>query len=255
MTVSSVSGAGSGLYYSSYTSSNSSGSYDSSSPADIGIDEREEAQANGYNVGTSNITSAQSMLNISDGALSSISDYLQSIRELAIQASNDLLTDDEKQTIQDQIEEYKQGISDISGDTTYNTKNILDGSEEEFQIATDANGNSMTVTISNATLDALGITDFDVTEEFDLSTIDSAIEQVSSSRASGGAQYNALSYASNYASYQATYLKAKADDEELEEMIQQSQKMKREQALQAYRIAMQKNSKEAAEVATTNLFA
>jgi flagellin len=248
MTISSVSNTG----YSSYT--NYTGSSAAESPAQVGIDERQTAQANGYSVGSVNITSAQSMLNVADGAMSGITDYLQSIRELAVQASNDLLSDSDKQHIQDQIEQYKQGITDITANTSYNTKNLLDGSNENFQIATDGNGNATEVTTSNTTLESLGIADFDVTGDFDLSVIDQAIEHVSTSRASSGAQSNALSYAQDYADYNASTLKAQADDEKLNALIEEAQKRKREQALESYRIQMQKNKIRDAQTATTNLF-
>lgn len=250
MTVSSVSGTSYASYYSSSYSSSSA----AESPAEVGIDERTEAQATGYSTGADNMASAQDLLNVSDSALASISDYLQRIRELAVQASSDLLSESDLAAIQAEIEQNLQGIADISSNTTYNTQNLLDGSTEEYQIATDGSGNATTVTTTNATLDALGLTGFDVTGDYDISTIDSAIELVTKARAEGGAQSNTLSYAQDLATMQASYLQAKADDEELNKMIEEYQERKKEQALQQYRIQMQRKQQQAQQVAVTNLF-
>ena len=55
-----------------------------------------------------NIGAAKDMLNVADGAMSGITDYLQKIRELGVRASNTVtITDAERTSIQAQIEQYK----------------------------------------------------------------------------------------------------------------------------------------------------
>lgn len=213
--------------------------------AELSIIEKEDTQVRGYNAGNKNVGAAQDMLKVSDGAMEGITDNLQRIRELAVQASNTaLLTDGDRANIQKEIDQLKQGISDIASNTTFNTINVLDGSKTDFQIATDANGSNKTVTTANATLDALGIADFDVTGDFDLSAIDKALETVNSSRSSMGAQSNALDYTYSYnsnAALNTTAAKSRLEDLDFPEAISEQ---KKQETLQEYALFMQKKKQE-----------
>ncbi len=103
----------SGVSYSSYSSTYSqiaSGSKlqsASDGASELAIVEEENVQVTGYEVGSDNMASAVDALNISDTALGAIGDYLQRIRELAVEASNDLLSDSDKESIQAEIDELK----------------------------------------------------------------------------------------------------------------------------------------------------
>lgn len=224
--------------------------------AELAIVEEENTQVTGYNVGANNMMSAKELLNVSDGALDHINDSLQRMRELALQASNTAtMTDSDRQMLQDEIEQLKQGIGDIASQTQYNTKNLLDGTYTDFQLATDANGNSATVNTVNATLDALGIADFDVTGAFDLQTLDDAISKVSRGRSQIGAQTNALDYAISYnsnASYNLTGAKSRLEDLDYPQAISEQ---KKEQTLLTYSLMMQKKRQEEEAARMHNLFA
>ena len=54
--------------------------------ADLSIIEEQTKQIKGYDAGSRNIESGKDALNISDAALGNITDYLQRMRELAVQA-------------------------------------------------------------------------------------------------------------------------------------------------------------------------
>ena len=128
--------------------------------AELAIIQKQETQTRSYKVGENNIGAAKDMLNVADGAMSGITDYLQKIRELGVRASNTAtITDAERTSIQAQIEQYKQGISDIAKQTSFNTKPLLDGTSQKYNIMTDATGNGMKITTADATLQALGIAD------------------------------------------------------------------------------------------------
>lgn len=164
--------------------------------AELAISEGMTAQTNGLNVGADNISNARNLLNISDGALGSIHDSLQRIRELAVEASNGTLTSSDRESIQWEIDQLKDEISSVAKNTNYNTKNLLDGSETELSIETGSGKKN--VSLTDASLEALGIKDFNVTGKFNLKDIDEAIKKVSSARSKAGAQYNALEHAYNY---------------------------------------------------------
>ena len=225
--------------------------------SDIAINEKAASQVNGLDAGTENISSGKSLLNISDDALGQINDYLQSIRELAIKASNGTYSANDRQSIQDQIDQYKQGITDIASNTKYNETYLLDGSRDNINIATDSTGSSVSVSGSNATLEALGIADFDVTDSnFDISSIDKAIESVNSQRSTTGAQTNTMSHAEAYnrlASYNTASSNMMKD--ELQELIDKYHENNKNKLLQNMRMIMQKKDEEQRKHSTMNLLA
>lgn len=215
--------------------------------AELTISEQHKTQITGYDVGTRNLQSGKDVLNITDAALSGVTDYLQRIRELALQASNTAtVTDSDRRNIQKEVDQLKQGIQDIADQTQYNTLNLLDGSlGKGLQIASDANGNSVTINNSvNSTLDALGIADFDVTKNFDLQKIDDAINKVNSSRSQAGAQSNRLDHAISYnayASFNTTAARSRIADTDYPKAISE---LKKQQTLQTYALMMQKKKME-----------
>ncbi len=223
--------------------------------AELTMVEEENAQITGYEVGNQNISSAKSVLNISDSALSSVNDYLQEIRDLALAASNNALyTESDIASMQKQVEQYKQGIADIASNTQYNTISLLDGTNQNFSIATDANGTTSTVSTANATLEALGIADFDLTGSYSLDTIDQAMEMVNGARASIGAQSNALDFQSSYNSNAYEQLNRAVSKKEDTDYPQAVEKLKKQQALQAYSLMMQKKKQQQEAQAVQNFF-
>ena len=97
-------------------------------PAGMAISNKMKAQIDALNQSSSNANDGVSVLQIADGALNEVSNILQRMRELSVQAANDTNTYDDKQSIQNEIEELKKEIDRISSDTEYNTKTLLDGS-------------------------------------------------------------------------------------------------------------------------------
>lgn len=213
--------------------------------AESAIIEKMNAQTRGYDAGTRNAEDGKSVLNVADGAISGITDQLQQIRELAVQASNTAtLSDTDRSAIQDQIDQLKQGIADTANYTEFNTKKLLDGSNSAMQITSGANGQGMTIDTGNATLQALGIANFDVTGNFSIQTIDDAIQQVSQTRSSIGAQSNSLDYTIGYntqTSYNLTKTMSNMADTDIEKAVSEQNK---QQLLQTMRFIMQKREEE-----------
>lgn len=248
--MSSISGiSGASSYYSLYGQIASGNRLPSAAngASELAISEKQDAQIRGTNAGTNNLQSGKDVLNITDAALGGISDYLQRIRELGIQASNTAtVTDSDRRNMQKEVDQLKQGIQDIATQTQYNTLNLLDGSRGSgMQIASDSNGNSITINNSvNSTLDALGIADFDLTKDFDLNAIDSALEKVNSNRSQGGAQSNRLDHAisyNRYAAYNTTAARSRLADTDYPQAISE---LKKQQTLQTYAFMMQKKKME-----------
>lgn len=212
--------------------------------SELAIVQKEISQINGYDVGKRNAQDGQSVLNIADGALSNITDNLQRMRELAIQASNSILTDDDRQAIQYEIDQLKQGISGIASNTEFNTKKLLDGSNANMHIATNPDGSGLSINTGDATLKTLGIEDFDVTKDFSIQTIDDALKKVSTSRGSIGAKSNALDHTIAYnslASYNLTAATSRMADTDIPKAVSE---MDKQRLLQTYRFIMQKKQQE-----------
>lgn len=141
--------------------------------AGLAIAQKLLTQSNGYDMGTRNAATSQDMINVAEGSLSTISDSLQRIRELSIQASNTAVYgDDDRAAIQQEIDQLKQSISDAGKNTQFNNKNLLDGSMKSSHVASGPDGSGMDINMPDAVLESLGIADFDVTKDFDISQID-----------------------------------------------------------------------------------
>lgn len=223
--------------------------------AEMAIAEKGKAQANSYDAGTKNMESGKNVLNVMEGGLKGINDYLQRIRDLAMQAGNTaVVSDSDRRGIQKEIEQMKQGISDIAGNTQYNTKNLLDGSNDSFKMVTGPNGDGTTISAGNAALEALGIKDFDVTKNFSIKTIDNAIDMVSDQRGKAGAKSNALDFNINYnniASQNMTGAVSRLEDQDVGEAVME---LKKNQTMQTYSYLMQKKQMENEEKKLTTLY-
>lgn len=168
--------------------------------AGLAIAQKLLQQTNGLNTGAYNAQNGMSVTNIADGAMGSIHDNLQRIRELSVQASNGIYTDSDRAGMQKEIDGLMQGIQDIAVGTEFNTMKLLDGSMANMHMATNPDGSGSEIQMANTTLDTLGLSGYSVMGgQPDISAIDKAIDMVSSSRSSMGAAYNGLqsTYANN----------------------------------------------------------
>ena len=96
-------------------------------PAGMAISSKMKAQIDGLDQAEANSDDGQSVLRIADGALNEVSNMLQRIRELSVQAANGTNSYSDRQSIQDEIDQLTQEVDRISTDTEYN-KTLLDGS-------------------------------------------------------------------------------------------------------------------------------
>lgn len=245
MGISAIGGYGAYNHYAQSLASGSRINRAADGASEMAILQKEDAQVRGFDQGAENIGAGKSALNIADGALGQVTDYLQRMRELGVKASNGLLSDSDRQSIQAEIDQLKQGISDVAGMTSYNEKNLLDGTTRGVSIAMDTNGTGKEINFGNATLKNLGIEDFDVTSgAVDLKAIDKAMESINSSRSTVGAQANALEYAYNSnrnTAFNLTSGMSRMGDTEYGDYVS---KLQKQQTLDTYRLMMQKKNME-----------
>lgn len=163
----------------------------SSRPASIPIAEKLTSQEQGLEQASNNGRDAVNLAQTAEGALNSVSEDLGRIRELAVQAGNGALSADDRGIIQDEINELKSSIGDALTNTEFNSIKVFDGFDGNIQTGPNS-GQGRQMVIENTSLDSLGISDFDVTSDFDIADIDNAIDQVSESRSNLGSQTNSI---------------------------------------------------------------
>ena len=82
--------------------------------AGLAISEKMRSQIRGLSQAERNILDGVSLTQVADGGLDGIHKLLQRARELAVQAGNDTLTNSDRQALQKELEQLKQGINDIA---------------------------------------------------------------------------------------------------------------------------------------------
>ena len=97
-------------------------------PSGLAMSRRMNAQIEGLGVAKNDANDAISIVQVADGSLAEIHDVLQRMNELAIKASTDTLTEDDRAIIQSEISQLKDEVNRMANTTQFNGQPILDGS-------------------------------------------------------------------------------------------------------------------------------
>lgn len=100
----------------------------SDNPSGMAISNKMKAQIRGLDQASQNASDGTSVIQIVDGALGEVTDMLQRMRELAVQAANGTNSQKEKESCQLEIASLRDEVDRISETTEFNTKSLLDGS-------------------------------------------------------------------------------------------------------------------------------
>lgn len=95
--------------------------------AGLSIAETFTKQVNGFNQAARNANDAISLVQTAEGALQQVSENLQRIRELSVQASSDTYTDTERTLLQKEVTALVNEIDRIAESTTFNGSKLVDG--------------------------------------------------------------------------------------------------------------------------------
>ena len=127
--------------------------------AGLAIGERFTSSIRGGTVAQRNANDGISFAQTAEGALDVIGSNLQRIRELAVQSLNDSNTDADRAAIDQEVKALKAEVDRIAKDTTFNGRNILDGSlgTMKFQIGAER-GQTLDISGKNARASELGQT-------------------------------------------------------------------------------------------------
>jgi len=166
--------------------------------AGLSISQQLETQSRGFNMADQNVTSAMSALNIADSTGGQISDMVQRQHDLALQASNDTLTNQQRQGLDTEYQSLTQEIDRISGSAQFNTQNIANGqglAAGNAQIQAGANtGDQIQLPATNMGATALGITGTSIATgagaQTALSKLDNALDTLNTQRSTIGSMTN-----------------------------------------------------------------
>ena len=96
--------------------------------AGLAISEKMRGQIRGLDQASSNAEDGISLIQTAEGNLQESQNIIQRMRELAVQASSDTNTDDDRTQIQQEIQQLTEEVDRIANTTEFNTKKLLDGS-------------------------------------------------------------------------------------------------------------------------------
>ncbi len=93
--------------------------------AGLSISEKMRGQIRGLTRASQNVQDGISLIQTGEGALNEVHSMLQRIRELAVEASNDTYTDDDREAIDKEVQEIKDEMTRVFNDAEFNTIQIF----------------------------------------------------------------------------------------------------------------------------------
>ena len=184
--------------------------------AGLAISERLRSQVRSLDQAKRNANDGISLVQTAEGALNEVNSVLTRLRELSIQSANGSVSNQDKDTLNEEFTSLVDEIDRIAQSTEFNGINLLDGSSASvsFQVGygTTAGVDTLDVTLQAADETALGLDSLDISSTGNTSTaiaaIDTAINTVSSLRGSLGAAQNRLGSTINNLAIQTENLSA-----------------------------------------------
>ena len=169
--------------------------------AGLSISEKMRSQIRGLNKASSNAQDGISLIQVAEGALNETHSILQRMNELATQAASDTNTSVDRTAISAEMDQLTSEINRIQSTTQFNTMNLLDGSFKGALQVGSLKGQTISISISKMNADSIGVSGLKVTSNAlagtAMSSIQKAIESVSTQRSKLGAIQNRLEHTIN----------------------------------------------------------
>jgi flagellin len=126
--------------------------------AGMAISSRMTSQINGLNQAVSNANDGISLAQTAEGALASVTDNLQRMRQLAVQSANATNSTSDRAAIQQEVTQLSQEIDRVATQTDFNGTKLLDGSfsSANFQVGANVGQTIAVAAITSARTSALG---------------------------------------------------------------------------------------------------
>lgn len=173
--------------------------------AGLAISERLKADYRSERQAIRNIQDGVSMIQVAEGAMSTIGDMIIRLRELSIQSASDTIGNGERTLIDKEVAQLVAEVDRISSSTEYNGHRLLDTGPKYFAVQAglrndpDLDRLYYDAWIGNSTAEKLGLVGMSVATKQgareNLEILDQAIVRLSKSRASLGALQNRMTSA------------------------------------------------------------
>ena len=171
-------------------------------PLKIEQSENFRMQIRSLEMANKNLQDSTSMIQVADTAMGTISEALIRMKELTVQAANEVTNEADRKLIQDEIDVLRGHIDDTAKNTEFNGNkllvngNVTDNSKPyyvEMQIGANV-GDSIGIPFFNVSAETLGLDKLDVVNDATkaLNSIDEALKNVNGCRAKYGAVQNRL---------------------------------------------------------------
>ncbi len=182
----------------------------------LAVSEKMRAQIRGLNQASENAQNGISFIQTTEGYLQETTDIMQRIRELAVQASNGIYSDEDRMQIQVEVSALVSEVDRIASAAQFNGMNMLTGRFAQpmgentvtgsmwFHIGANMD-QRMQVFIGTMTAEALGVREIGTGDKITLAApddanhaigvIDEALKRINKQRADLGAYQNRMEYA------------------------------------------------------------
>ncbi len=129
--------------------------------AGMAISNRFTSSIRGLTQAARNANDGISLAQTTEGALEEVTENLQRIRELTVQAKNGTNSSDDRDSIKKEISARLDEIKRISETTNFNGVNVLDGSKDKLTIQIgDKDGQTIDIDLKKLDIDSLGLDGF-----------------------------------------------------------------------------------------------
>lgn len=191
-------------------------------PLKIEQSENFRMQIRALEMANKNLQDSTSMIQVADTAMGTISEALIRMKELTVQAANEVTNEADRKLIQDEIDVLRGHIDDTAKNTEFNGNkllvngNVTDNSKPDYvEMQIGANvGDSIGIPFFNVSAERLGLDKLDVVNDATkaLNSIDEALKDVNGCRAKYGAVQNRLETSIEITSSSSyTYEKSSSD--------------------------------------------
>ncbi|MCT8332068.1 flagellin [Leptospira sp. 85282-16] len=177
----------------------------------LAVSEKMRTQVNGLRQAERNTEDGMSLIQTTEGYLQESNDIIQRIRTLAIQSSNGIYTDEDRQMIQVEVSQLIDEVDRIASQAEFNKMNLLQGDFARGSRATSmwfhigpnmhqrervfiATMTARALNLKGQSGDLLSLSTADKSNDA-IGTLDAALNRISKQRANLGAYFNRLEHA------------------------------------------------------------
>ncbi|WP_097025875.1 flagellin [Clostridium peptidivorans] len=169
--------------------------------AGLSITESLKAQVRGLNAAERNIQDGISLLQVADGAMDEITKTLHRMKEVAVEASNGTLTNEDRSALEEEFNQLNQSIDSIANETEFNGIKLLNEDKSLTIKIKDNPGIFYDLTLFDSSTNALDLDNASLSSisssSNTISKVDEALNKVIVNRTALGIHSNNLQSAFN----------------------------------------------------------